>query len=78
MRKVLNEITPLSEKDCFYVVDRHKKQFDYPVHQHKEFEINFIENAEGGLRIVGDSVENIGPYDLAMIGGDSLEHPEME
>jgi AraC-like DNA-binding protein len=74
MRKVLNEITPLSEKDCFYVVDRHKKQFDYPVHQHKEFEINFIENAEGGLRIVGDSVENIGPYDLAMIGGDSLEH----
>ena len=74
MSKVLREITPLSEKDCFYVVDRHKKQFDYPVHQHNEFEINFIENAEGGLRIVGDSVETIGPYDLAMIGGDSLEH----
>ena len=53
MNKVLREITPLSEKDCFYVVDRHKKQFDYPVHQHNEYEINFIENAEGGLRIVG-------------------------
>lgn len=74
MNRVLREITPLSEKDCFYVVDRHKKQFDYPVHQHREFEINFIENAEGGLRIVGDSVETIGPYDLAMIGGDGLEH----
>ena len=74
MNRVLREITPLSEKDCFYVVDRHKKQFDYPVHQHREFEINFIEHAEGGLRIVGDSVETIGPYDLAMIGGDGLEH----
>ena len=74
MNRVLREITPLSEKDCFYVVDRHKKQFDYPVHQHREFEINFIENAEGGLRVVGDSVETIGPYDLAMIGGDDLEH----
>jgi len=74
MNKVLREITPLSEKDCFYVVDRHKKGFDYPVHQHREFEINFIENAEGGLRIVGDSVETIGPYELVMIGGDSLEH----
>ncbi len=74
MSRVLQEITPLSEKDCFYVVDRHKKGFDYPLHQHKEFEINFIENAEGGLRIVGDSVETIGPYELAMIGGDNLEH----
>lgn len=74
MARVLHEITPLSEKDCFYIVDRHKKVFDYPVHQHKEFEINFIENAQGGLRIVGDSVETIGPYELTMIGGDRLEH----
>lgn len=74
MPRVLHEITPLSEKDCFYVVDRHKKAFDYPLHVHKEYEINFIENAEGGLRIVGDSVEHIGPYDLALIGGQDLEH----
>lgn len=74
MNRVLHEITPLSEKDCFYVVDRRKKGFDYPVHQHKEFEINFIEHAEGGVRIVGDSVETIGPYELVMIGGDRLEH----
>jgi len=74
MRSVLNEITPLSDKDCFYVVDRHKTEFNYPVHRHKEFEINFIEHAEGGVRIVGDSVETIGPYELVLIGGDSLEH----
>ena len=74
MRSVLQEITPLSDKDCFYVVDRHKTEFNYPVHQHKEFEINFIEHAEGALRIVGDSVETIGPYELALIGGDRLEH----
>ena len=74
MRSVLNEITPLSDKDCFYVVDRHKTEFNYPVHQHKEFEINFIEHAEGALRIVGDSVETIGPYELVLIGGDLLEH----
>ena len=74
MARVLHEITPLSEKDCFYIVERHKTAFDYPVHLHKEFEINFIEHAEGGRRIVGDSVETIGPYDLVMIGGECLEH----
>lgn len=74
MRSVLHEITPLSDKDCFYVVDRHKTEFNYPVHLHREFEINFIEHAEGGVRIVGDSVETIGPYELVLIGGDLLEH----
>ena len=43
MSDVLNEITPLSEKDFFYIVERHKTEFTYPVHQHKEFELNFIE-----------------------------------
>lgn len=71
---VLNEITPLSDKDCFYIIDRHKTQFTYPVHRHKELEINFIENAAGACRIVGDSVETIGDYDLVLIGGENLEH----
>ena len=57
MRKVLTEITPLSEKDCFHIVERHKTEFTYPLHQHKEFELNFIENGKGVRRIVGDSVE---------------------
>ena len=74
MSNVLNEITPLSEKDFFYIVERHKTEFTYPVHQHQEFELNFIENGAGVQRIVGDSVETIGAYDLVLIGGRELEH----
>ena len=74
MSDVLKEITPLSEKDFFYIVERHKTEFTYPVHQHKEYELNFIEGGAGVRRIVGDSVETIGDYDLVLIGGDDLEH----
>jgi len=74
MGKVLTEITRLSEKDCFYIVERHKTEFTYPLHQHKEYELNFIENGKGVRRIVGDSVEEIGDYELVLIGGEALEH----
>ena len=74
MTDVLAEITPLSEKDCFYIVERHKTEFTYPLHQHKEYELNFIEHASGARRIVGDSVEEIGEYDLVLIGSENLEH----
>lgn len=74
MSKVFTEITPLSEKDCFHIVERHKTEFTYPLHQHKEFELNFIENGRGVRRVVGDSVEEIGDYDLVLVGGEDLEH----
>lgn len=74
MIDVLAEITPLSEKDCFYIVERHKTEFTYPLHQHKEYELNFIEHASGARRIVGDSIEEIGDYDLVLIGSENLEH----
>lgn len=74
MSEVLVEITPLSEKDCFYVVDRHKSEFTYPLHQHREYELNFIENAAGVKRVVGDSVEETGDYDLVLICSENLEH----
>ncbi len=74
MSKVFTEITRLSEKDCFYIVERHKTEFTYPLHQHKEFELNFIEKGKGVRRIVGDSVEEIGDYELVLIGGEDLEH----
>lgn len=67
------EITPLSESDCFYMVDRLKSRFDFPLHRHKEFELNLITNCRGGHRIVGDSVEEIGENDLTIVGSD-LEH----
>ncbi len=71
---ILHEITPLSDKDCFYIADRIKSEFTYPLHAHSEFEINYIENAKGVRRIVGDSVEVIGRYDLTLIAGEELEH----
>ncbi len=73
-RHIIHEITPLSDKDCFYIADRRKSEFTYPLHSHSEFEINYIENAEGVRRIVGDSVEIIGKYDLTLIAGEDLEH----
>ena len=74
MAKVFTEITRLSEKDCFYIVERHKTEFTYPLHQHKDYELNFIEYGKGVRRIVGDSVEEIGEYDLVLLGGEDLEH----
>lgn len=71
---IIKEITPLSEADCFYVADRIKSEFVYPLHSHKEFELNYIENAEGVRRIVGDSVEVIKNYDLTLITGEDLIH----
>lgn len=70
----IQEVTPLSEKDCFYIADRHKTQFTYPLHSHSESELNFVANAAGVRRIVGDSTEIIGDYDLVLITGKELEH----
>lgn len=74
MSSVLSEITQLSARDCFHVAERHKTEFTYPLHQHREFEINFIQNGAGVKRIVGDSVEEIGELELVLIGGENLEH----
>lgn len=68
------EITPLSQKDCFYIVERYKKEFTYPLHIHDECELNFIENAQGANRIVGDSTEETGNYELVFINSSELEH----
>ena len=74
MSSVLSEITPLSQRDCFYIVERHKSQFTYPLHQHREYELNFIQNGQGLRRIVGDSVEETSSLDLVLIAGENLEH----
>lgn len=70
----IHEITPLTDKDCFYVAQRDKKEFTYPIHEHEECELNLIENAEGAKRIVGDSCEVIGPIELVLITGPNLMH----
>ena len=34
LESIIHEITPLSDKDCFYIADRHKTEFTYPIHSH--------------------------------------------
>lgn len=70
MSIIYHEITPLTENDCFMVFDRMKAVFDFPVHYHDEFELNFIENAPGIKRVVGDSMEFIGETDLVLLGSN--------
>ena len=73
MDKVMTEVTPLSDKDCFYMMDRDRVKFTYPLHRHDEMELNFVENCDGARRIVGDSIELLGKYDLVLVGS-GLEH----
>ena len=71
---IFQEITPLTEEDCLYVSARRKDCFNFPIHKHAEFELNFIEAAAGAERIVGDSIETIGDYELVLVGNSELEH----
>ena len=61
-------------KDALYIADRRKKEFTYPIHNHEVFELNYVEHASGVRRIVGDSNEVIGEYDLVLITSPDLEH----
>ena len=61
-------------KDVLYIADRHKKEFTYPIHNHQVYELNFVEHAAGVRRIVGDSSEVIGDFDLVLITSPDLEH----
>ena len=64
----ITETTPLTENDCFYLVDRNKDFFTYPLHKHEEMELNFVEHCEGARRTVGDNIEVLGQYDLVLLG----------
>ena len=71
--KIITEITPLSEKDSFYLVDRYKDSFNYPIHRHAEYELNFVSYCAGARRVVGDSIEEVGDFDLVLVG-NGIEH----
>lgn len=74
---LFREITPLLSEDCFFIINRTKERFTYPLHVHEEFELNFVENAKGALRVVGDSTEEISDLDLCLIGNENMEHAWM-
>jgi len=70
MNTIYREITPLTENDCFTFFSRIKEGFDFPLHYHDEFELNFIYNAAGTKRIVGDHVEIIDDLELVLVGSN--------
>jgi len=65
---IIKEITPLTNSDCFTIFERKKRDFDFPLHYHEEMELNFISNASGARRVVGDHIEEIGDAELVLIG----------
>lgn len=74
MTEPISEICKLSDKDCFLIVERHKTQFTYPLHKHREYELNFIQNGAGVERTVGNSTSVISDVELVLVGGEDLEH----
>jgi AraC-like DNA-binding protein len=67
-RSILKESPPLTKADCFSLYARYKTEFNFPVHYHEEYELNFIENAKGVRRVVGSSMEEIDSLELVLVG----------
>lgn len=72
--ELFKEVSPLSSKDCFILIESQKTNFNFPIHIHPECELNFIENAKGAQRIVGDSIEEIDEEELVLVTNPHLEH----
>ena len=70
MSDITREITPLTPFDCFTIFKREKTEFDFPLHFHEEFELNFILNGKGVKRTIGDHSEEIGCIELVLIGSN--------
>src|SRR5215467_5503145 len=71
--KLMREITPLTQSDCFTIFSRVKSQFDFPLHYHEEFELNFIQNGKNAKRVIGDHIEDIDDLELVLVGSN-LQH----
>jgi AraC-like DNA-binding protein len=67
---IMREITPLTSADCFTIFTRTKSDFDFPLHSHEELELNFIMNAKGAKRIIGDHICEIDVLELVLVGSN--------
>lgn len=72
-KEIITEIAPIQSKHGFYIVERDKTTFDYPVHCHEAYEINFLYGCKGARRIVGDSIVELDDFDLVLVG-HGIEH----
>ena len=67
---IMREITPLTSSDCFTIFTRVKSEFDFPLHCHEELELNFIMNAKGAKRVIGDHICEIDEMELVLVGSN--------
>lgn len=72
--KILTEVPPISSQDSFVIFVRQKNEFNFPIHIHHEYELNYIVGAKGARRIVGDHVKDIEDKELVLITESNLEH----
>lgn len=64
---IYREITPLKSQDVLVVLDSTNNGFDYPIHNHPEYELNLVMGMSGS-RTVGDSTERYQDFDLVLLG----------
>lgn len=69
-KSILREIIPLTSSDCYMIFSRNKHNFDFPLHYHEELELNFIQNAKGARRIIGDHIGEIDDVELVLVGSN--------
>lgn len=74
-REILTEVVAHTEEksEFMHIERRHKFDSTYPLHRHKQIELNYIAHAEGLLRVIGDSSEEVTGDELVLIGAN-LEH----
>ena len=65
--KIVREVTPIEIGEPFVILEHENAQFDYPLHFHPEYEINFVEGFKGH-RTVGDLTEYCEGKDLVLLG----------
>ena len=59
MSTVYHENTPLTDNGHFMVFVGIMHSFDFPLCHQEEFELNFIEGAQGAIQIVGNNLEEV-------------------
>lgn len=67
-KNIHREVIQLAPEDSFLVCDRVKDDFDFPIHFHPEYELNFIANGQGVRRVIGDHLEEIDDIELVLVG----------
>lgn len=75
--KIYREITPLSSADIFVIAHYKDPTFNYPLHNHPEYELCLTLNNKG-TRIVGDSVAKYSEKDLVLVGPYIYHHWDNE